>query len=106
MIRCGEPNMYMQGFKCIVTNSISKTPLATPKAAVWCEDAPDNCTKGAKQLIAWNQRSGDNIEVEGFDKSGGNKSPGYNSKCGFSDGEFCEKVRFFSYFFLFLCMSF
>lgn len=87
--RCGEPNMYMAGFKCMVTNSTSKTPLATPKPAVWCEGAPNNCTKGAKQLMSFNQKTGNNIEVEGFDLSGNHKSPGYNSKCGFSNGEFC-----------------
>ena len=104
-IRCGEPNMYMQGFKCKVSNSISTTPLATPKPAVWCEGQPKKCTKGAKQLIGWNQKSGNNIKLEGFDQSGNHKSPGYNNKCGFSDGEFCEK--FFIYFsFLFLLYEF
>lgn len=83
---CGTANMYMQGFKCNVTNSISTTPLATPKPAVWCEGAPNNCTQGAKQVMGWHQNSGNNIAVTGFDLAGMHKSPGYNSKCGFDDG--------------------
>lgn len=97
--RCGEPNMYMQGYNCKVTNSTSIIPLAKPNAPKWCEDAPKNCTQGAKQIIAWNQESGNNIEVSGFDKSGNNKSPGYNIKCGFKDGEFVKvffSLAFFS----------
>lgn len=86
-LRCGEPNIYMQGFKCKVSNSKSNTPLATPKPAVWCEGAPQNCTRGAKQFIAWNQKTGNNIQVEGYDLEGEHKSPAYNDKCGFSDGE-------------------
>ena len=80
--------MYMQGFKCNVTGSTSKIPLAAPKPAVWCEGAPRNCTSGAKQIISWNQATGNNIDVQGFDLSGHHKSPGYNLKCGFSSGEF------------------
>ena len=80
--------MYMAGVKCKITNSTSTTALATPKAPVWCEGNPSNCTQGAKQFIAWNERDGNNIEVEGFDLSGGHKSPGYNMKLGFANGEF------------------
>jgi len=83
---CGLANMYMAGFKCKVTNSISNTPLAKPKPPVWCEGNPNNCTKGAKQFIGWHQQDGNNIQVDGFDLAGGRKSPGYNSKLGFSDG--------------------
>ena len=96
--RCGEANMYMEGFRCNVTGSTSNIPVARGKPAVWCEGEPSKCTKGAKQLIAWNQLSGNNIEVEGFDLSGHHKSPGYGHKCGFNDGECCETF-FFVFFF-------
>ncbi|KAL4066486.1 hypothetical protein V8B97DRAFT_1027757 [Scleroderma yunnanense] len=83
---CGEPNIYMEGFKCTVTNAKSTTPVGTPKAPVWCEDNQNNCVQGPKQIMIWNQQGGNNIEVSGFDLSGRNKSPAYNSKCGFQDG--------------------
>lgn len=78
--------MYHQPFKCQVLNSTSTTPVAPAKPAVWCEGAPSNCTVGAKQMIYWNQASGNNIEVDGYDLEGDHKSPAYNSKCGFKDG--------------------
>ncbi|PPR05141.1 hypothetical protein CVT26_012227 [Gymnopilus dilepis] len=83
---CGEPNMYHTAFRCQVTGSTSTTPLATPKPPVWCEGNPGGCTKGAKQMLYWNQASGNNIQVSGYDLSGQPKSPAYNSKCGFDDG--------------------
>ena len=93
--------MYMQGYKCNVTNSVSTTPIGTPKPPVWCEGAPSNCTQGPKQIIAWNQKTGNNIEVQGFDLAGDPKSPAYNMKCGFKDGEFVKKFLFSFLFFLF-----
>jgi hypothetical protein len=83
---CGTANMYMQGYKCKVTNSKSNTPLAKPKPAVWCEGNSTACIKGAKQVIGWHQQSGNNIEVTGFDLAGDHKSPGYNMNCGFANG--------------------
>lgn len=80
--------MYMQGFKCNVTGSTSTIPLATPKPPVWCEGAPNKCVKGAKQLIGWHQKTGNNINVTGYDLARQPKSPGYNMKCGFHNGEF------------------
>jgi hypothetical protein len=80
--------MYHQPFKCKVTGATSTTPVATPKPPVWCEDDPSKCVKGAKQMIYWNQQEGNNIQVDGYDLSGEFKSPAYNAKCGFSDGEF------------------
>ena len=97
----------MGGFKCKVTNSISNTPLAAPKSPVWCEGNPSNCTKGAKQILAWHQQTGTNIEVTGNDLAGDRKSPAYNSKCGFANGEFV-KVFFFvflSFFLVGICFS-
>jgi hypothetical protein len=79
--------MYHQAFRCRVTGATSTTPVASPKPPVWCEGNPDACTKGAKQMVYWNQAEGNNIWVDGFDNSGGHKSPGYNGKCGFWDGE-------------------
>ncbi|KAG2068216.1 hypothetical protein BDR04DRAFT_1025185 [Suillus decipiens] len=84
---CGEPNIYMQGFKCMVTGATSTTPIATPKPPVWCQEDQSTCTKGAKQILIWNQAEGNNIEVNGMDASGHPKSPAYNSNCGFQDGE-------------------
>ncbi|KIM60439.1 hypothetical protein SCLCIDRAFT_1183812 [Scleroderma citrinum Foug A] len=83
---CGQPNMYMEGFKCKVTNAKSTTPVGTPKPPVWCEDDQSKCVQGPKQIMIWNQLEGTNIEVEGEDLSGSQKSPAYNAKCGFKDG--------------------
>ncbi|KAF8172110.1 hypothetical protein BJ912DRAFT_1047362 [Pholiota molesta] len=83
---CGEPNMFQTPFKCSVSGSTSSVPLAAPKPPVWCEGNPGACTKGAKQMIYWNQNEGNNIAVDGYDLEGDHKSPGYNSKLGFNDG--------------------
>ena len=48
------------------------------------------------------QLTGNNIEVEGFDLAGDHKSPAYNMKCGFSDGEFVKKFFFFLIMYSFL----
>jgi hypothetical protein len=79
--------MYHQAFRCRVTNSHSNTPVATPQPPKWCENNPSACTKGAKQMIYWNQLEGNNIQVDGRDAAGDFKSPGYNMKLGFADGE-------------------
>ncbi|KAF8162702.1 hypothetical protein B0H34DRAFT_834971 [Crassisporium funariophilum] len=83
---CGQPNMYHQPFKCRVSGSTSNTAIAAPKPPVWCEGNPGACTKGAKQMIYWNQNEGNNIQVDGYDQSGSFKSPGYNGKLGFNEG--------------------
>jgi hypothetical protein len=83
---CGEPNMYHQGFRCKVTGATATAPVAVPKAPVWCEDDPSKCTKGAKQMIYWNQKEGNNILVSGNDRASMPKSPAYNAKLGFLDG--------------------
>ena len=85
---CGEPNMYMEPLKCRVTGATSRIPVATAQPPRWCEDNPIACVKGAKQMIFWNQASGNNIAVEGQDLSGRPKSPSYNKKLGFADGKF------------------
>ncbi|KAI5986752.1 hypothetical protein F5J12DRAFT_898676 [Pisolithus orientalis] len=86
---CGQPNIYMEGFKCKVTNATSITPVGTPKPPVWCEEDQSQCVQGPKQIMIWNQAEGNNIEVSGDDLSGEPKSPAYNSKCGFQDGKYC-----------------
>lgn len=83
---CGEPNMYHQAFKCKVTGATATAPVAVGKPPVWCEDNPSKCTKGAKQMIYWNQQDGNNVQVSGQDLSGMPKSPAYNNKLGFPDG--------------------
>lgn len=71
---------YMQGFKCTVTNATSTTPVAPAQAPVYCADDASKCVKGAKQMIAWHQETGNNIETaDGI-------SPGYNEKCGWTNG--------------------
>lgn len=85
---CGEPNMYQVPFRCNTTSSVPSTfrPLGIPKPAVWCEDDQLKCVRGPKQMLYWNQLTGNNIEVSGFDLNGFPRSPGYNLKCGFRDG--------------------
>ncbi|KXN82218.1 hypothetical protein AN958_02909 [Leucoagaricus sp. SymC.cos] len=83
---CGQPNMYHQAFRCRITGAHSTTPLADPKPPVWCEGEPDKCTKGAKQMLYWNQQDGNNIVVSGLNLAGQPKSPAYNMNTGFADG--------------------
>lgn len=77
----------LPGFKCNVTGATSTRAVAPAVPATWCEDAASDCTTGARQLIYWNQADGNNIEVEGFDAEGLNKSPAYNEKLGWVEGE-------------------
>jgi hypothetical protein len=76
---CGEPNMYMQGHKCIVTGSNSTRRLAAAKPPVYCEDDPSKCVKGAKQMIFFNQADGNNVINPP-------KMPTYNLRMGFYEG--------------------
>ncbi|KAL5402036.1 hypothetical protein PMIN06_002437 [Paraphaeosphaeria minitans] len=77
---CGQPNMYMQPYKCTVTNAQSTTPVAKARAPVYCAGDASKCVQGAKQMIAWNQLDGNNIET------GDGSSPGYHEKCGWANG--------------------
>jgi hypothetical protein len=71
----------MQGFKCNVTNaSPTAKPLAKAQLPIYCENEPDKCVKGAKQMLAWQQATGNNIET----KQG--LTPNYNQKCGWAEG--------------------
>jgi len=84
---CGEPNEYMIGYNCKVTNvKPTARPLAPAKPPVFCEDDPSTCVKGAKGVIVFNQLEGNNIVLDGNQKDGQPKSPGYNQKTGFADG--------------------
>ncbi|KIY46248.1 hypothetical protein FISHEDRAFT_46376, partial [Fistulina hepatica ATCC 64428] len=83
---CGQPNMYHQAFKCNVTGATGTVAVGTGQPPVWCEDDASNCTSGPKQMLYWNQNSGNNIEVDGYDLAGSPKSPAYNAKCGFQEG--------------------
>ncbi|KAJ7041973.1 hypothetical protein C8F04DRAFT_1077845 [Mycena alexandri] len=83
---CGQPNMYHLPYRCMVTGAKSTKVVGAAKAPVWCQNDPDACTKGPKQMIYWNQLDGNNIEVEGVDADNEFKSPAYNDKCGFPDG--------------------
>ncbi|CAF1288289.1 unnamed protein product [Adineta steineri] len=76
---CGQPNMYMQGHKCMVTGTTSTRKLAVAKPPVYCEDDPSKCVKGAKQMIFYQQLTGNNV----FNPP---KMPTYNARMGFSDG--------------------
>ncbi|KAJ7078020.1 hypothetical protein B0H15DRAFT_1025980 [Mycena belliarum] len=83
---CGEPNMYMQGYRCKVVGKTGSAALAPAAPATWCEGAPGSCTKGARQMIFWHQLDGNNIDVSGSDSHGDPKSPAYNSVLGFAEG--------------------
>ncbi|CAF0993141.1 unnamed protein product [Adineta steineri] len=76
---CGQPNMYMQGHKCMVTGTTSTRKLAVAKPPVYCEDDSSKCVKGAKQMIFYQQLTGNNV----FNPP---KMPTYNARMGFSDG--------------------
>ncbi|KAF9019145.1 hypothetical protein BDZ89DRAFT_1139514 [Hymenopellis radicata] len=84
--RCGEPNMYMFPYKCMVTGATSTTPVGKAVPPVWCENDQSKCVAGPKQMLYWHQADGNNIDVNGWDLSGSPKSPGYNAKCGFKHG--------------------
>ncbi len=75
----GEPNMYMQNFRCRVTNTSSTKKLGQGQVPVPCRDDPSKCVTGPKQMIAWNQAEGNNVGNIGF-------SPAYNMRLGYHPG--------------------
>jgi hypothetical protein len=93
--------MYQLPYRCNVTNATGTNPVGVGQAPVWCEDDPTQCVQGPKQMLYWNQLTGDNIKVDGYDLGGSPKSPQYNAVCGFPDGEFVELLfsRLFFFFF-------
>lgn len=70
----------MQPYKCTVKDASSTIPLAKAQAPVYCADDKSKCVKGAKQMLAYNQATGSNIDVKLP------LTPGYNEKCGWVDG--------------------
>lgn len=61
------------------------------KPARWCENDRGRCVKGAKQLVIWNQNSGNTIAFTGVGRAGEQNdlqqfSPGYGKKLGWSNG--------------------
>jgi len=77
----------MQPFKCRITGVTSIIPIAAAQPPRWCEGNPIACVTGAKQMVFWQQTSGNNIVVDGWDLSGRPKAPSYNEKLGFADGK-------------------
>jgi len=76
---CGEPNMYMQGFKCRVTGSNSNRRLAPAQPPRYCPNIND-CVRGAKQMMVYQQAEGNNVEKPG------NDFVSYSADWGFSPG--------------------
>jgi hypothetical protein len=69
----------MQGFKCSVTGSSSKRKVAAGKPPAYCENDPAKCVKGAKQMVYYYQKDGNNVV-------NAPKPPMYNQVMGFSEG--------------------
>jgi hypothetical protein len=78
--------MYMMPHKCKVTGATSTTPIAPAVPPQWCEEDETQCVQGSKQMIFWNQLDGNNVITTGTQKDGDWKSPGYNMKMGFREG--------------------
>lgn len=47
---CGEPNMYMQPFRCKVVGDTGNAAVRPGVPPVWCEDDPSKCIVGPKQV--------------------------------------------------------
>jgi len=60
---CGEPNMYMQPYKCRVTGSNSNRRLARAQPPRYCAQNQNDCVRGAKQMIAVRQAEGNNVQL-------------------------------------------
>jgi hypothetical protein len=92
----------MAGYKCNVTDVTSSTPLPAAKPPVWCANDSSQCTKGPKQMIAWNRECSPPIldedtlivlaEASGnnYDASNG-QSPAYSYKLGYAAGMFMDR---------------
>ncbi|KAJ5791835.1 CAZyme family AA14 [Penicillium psychrosexuale] len=71
---------YMAGYKCNVTGSTSSKQVAPAQVAAYCGDDSTKCVKGAKQMIAFNQQTGNNVQVPN------GKTPMYNTAWGWESG--------------------
>lgn len=67
--------------------------VAAGKAPKWCENNSKACTAGAKQMVYFNQKDGNNIVLTGNQADGQQKSPGYNMKMGFKNGSCTLPIR-------------
>ncbi|KAH6912658.1 hypothetical protein BKA70DRAFT_1097544 [Coprinopsis sp. MPI-PUGE-AT-0042] len=87
---CGAPDIYMQIFKCTVTNYPGSAKVMVPKGVppVWCEDDPRSCVQGPKQMVYWGQREGNNVFTASNNKDGSQRRPAYNYRMGFMAGEY------------------
>ncbi|KAJ2928081.1 hypothetical protein H1R20_g9019, partial [Candolleomyces eurysporus] len=47
---CGEPNMYMEPFRCKVVGHTGSRAVGPAVPPVWCEDDTNHCVKGPKQV--------------------------------------------------------
>jgi hypothetical protein len=53
--------MLLQGYRCNVTGATSIVPVASAQPPVYCRRDADSCVFGGKQMIAWNQTTGENV---------------------------------------------
>ena len=60
---CGQPNMYMSPFRCIVTGATSTKKIGVAKPPTWCEGDESKCTTGPKQMIYCEFFSGTNLTL-------------------------------------------
>ncbi|KAH8647413.1 hypothetical protein BGZ61DRAFT_311836, partial [Ilyonectria robusta] len=72
--------MYLQNHRCKVTGSTPTKNLGTPNPPAWCRHEPSKCVAGPKQMMAWNQLEGNNVDAPQ------SKTPTYNQNMGFFDG--------------------
>jgi len=79
---CGQPNMYMQGFKCRVTGSNSNRRLAPAQPPRFCGNNSNDCVRGAKQMIVVEQAEGNNVVRPPHP----DHHVAYDSKMGFQPG--------------------
>ncbi|KAF9476867.1 hypothetical protein BDN70DRAFT_881859 [Pholiota conissans] len=83
---CGEPNMYMQPFRCKVTGQTGTQPVSRATAPMWCEGNQSQCIAGAKQMVFYGQIEGNNVDISGLDSTGQPKAPTYDTRMGFTSG--------------------
>lgn len=65
----------------MVTGSTSTRVLAKAQTPTYCRDEPEKCTRGAKSMIAYAQKTGNNIPGASV-----HRRPLYNEVMGFFDG--------------------
>lgn len=72
--------MYMANYRCHVTGTTSTKKVAQAQPPVYCGNDASKCLPGAKQMIAWNQASGNNVQVPN------GASPAYGTNMGWTPG--------------------